>query len=232
VVYSDGVSASYIHNPSTGFTGIQNRATDTVFAVSSNSNTMSLNSVAVFGADFFVESLDGSTDVFNVNPGANSITISTVTGYTAANIGVKGDGSQTRMSLFADDGHRFFDFESDGEILFKNINENTVFQINDQGNVFFKDGYSSGANVGNTLYQINPGGSLNTHIFRPSPFIPDTFFTMSVTDKTNTRIFGVAANGALQATYFSSGPSDTSTAVRWVRFSHGSLGNLWMPLYQ
>ena len=232
LVYSDGVSASYIHNPSTGFTGIYNRATDPVFAVSSNSNTMSLNSVAVFGADFYVESLDGSTDVFNVNPGANSITISTVTGYTAANIGVKGDGSQTRMSLFADDGHRFVDFESDGEIDFKNINENTVFRLNDQGNLFFRDGFSSGANTGNTLYAMTPGGSITTHIFRPSPFVADTTRVIGVTDKTNTLIFGVTANGALQASYFSSGPSDTSTAVRWVRFTHSSLGNLWMPLYQ
>lgn len=232
LVYPDGVSASYIHNPSSGFTGIYNRATDPVFAVSSNSNTMSLNSVAVFGADFYVESLDGSTDVFNVNPGANSITITTVTGYTAANIGVKGDSSQTRMSLFANDGHRFVDFESDGEIDFKNINENTVFRLSDQGNLFFKDGFSSGANTGNTLYTMTPGGSISTHIFRPSPFVADTTRVIGVTDKTNSLIFGIVANGALQADYFTTGPSDTSTAVRWVRFSHSSLGNLWMPLYQ
>lgn len=232
LAYPGGGTTSFAHNPSTGFTVIQNRATDPVFAVSANSNTKSLNSVAVGGANFYVESLDGLTDIFTVNPGANSITISTATGYTAANIGVKGDGSQTRMSLFADDGHRFFDFESDGEIAFKNINENIVLNLTDQGNLFFRDGYSSGANVGNVLYSMNPGGSINTHIFRPSPFLPDTNFAIAVTDKTNTRIFGVAANGALQATTFTTGPSDTTTAVRWVRFSHSSLGNLWMPLYQ
>jgi hypothetical protein len=232
LVYPDGVSASYIHNPSTGFTGIFNRATDPVFAVSSNSNTMSLNSVAVFGADFFVESLDGSTDLFNVNPGANAITISTVTGYTAATIGGKGDGSQTRMSLFADDGHKFFDFEADGEIDFKNISENSVFRISDQGNITIRDGFSSGGNVGNVLYSMTPGGSITTHIFRPSPFVADTTYVLSVTDKVNNRIFGVAANNAFNADYYSSGPADTTTAVRWVRWNHPSLGNLWMPLYQ
>jgi len=232
LLYRDGVSSSLIHNPSTGFTGVYNRATDPVFAVSANSNTMSLNAVAVFGADFYVESLDGSTDLFNVNPGSNSITISTVTGYTAASIGAKGDGTQTRMSLFADDGHRFFDFEADGEIEFKNISENKVVRVTDQGNISFSDGFSTGGNTANTLYSMTPGGSITTHIFRPSPFVADSTFVLSVTEKTNTRIFGIAANGALQASYFSSGPSDTSTAVRWVRFSHVSLGNLWMPLYQ